>query len=57
MPIFEVTRYWHTNETIEVEAATEEEALEKSRYINYDPDQIFDGLIEDGSPDVVKIED
>lgn len=57
MPIFEVTRYWHTNEIIEVEAETEEEALEKSRYINYDPDQIFDGLIEDSSPDVVKIED
>ena len=51
MATYLVTRYWHTNEQIKVEADSEEEALEKSRYIDYDVEQIIDGLQEDSFPD------
>ena len=55
---FEVTLYYHTNVTVEVEADSEDEAIEAS-YSEVTDDKyieaILEGLQEDSSPDVKEI--
>ena len=55
---YNVTFYYHTNCTVEVEAENEKEALRKAenevcddKYI----EQILDGLQEDDAPDVEEV--
>lgn len=55
MPLYEVTRYWHTNEVVTVEAENEEEAIKKAENCNIDVAQIINGLQEDSSPDVTEV--
>lgn len=52
---YRVTRYFHTNERIIVKAASEEEALEKAKYMDTDNEQILNGLVSDGSSDVEEL--
>lgn len=54
---FEVTRYYHTQVTMIVEAENEEEAIEISETADYDMGQIFENLQKDGDTDAVEVED
>ena len=54
---FEVTRYYHTQVTMIVEAENEEEAIEISENADYDMGQIFENLQKDGDTDAVEVDD
>lgn len=54
---FEVTRYYHTQVTMIVEAENEEEAIEISETADYDMGQIFENLQKDDDTDAVEVED
>lgn len=60
MKKYEVTFYYHTDVTVEVEAEDEEKALEKAEIEvgkkEYDA-QIVHNVQEDADPDVFEIED
>ena len=60
MAKFNVTLYYHTNVTVEVEASNEQEARNLA-YAKVGDEkynqQILDGLQEDSAPDVDKITD
>lgn len=55
--VYEVTFYWHTNNTVTIasdEELTDEEVIELARNEECDTNQIMCGLQEDSSPDVVE---
>ena len=54
---FEVTRYYHTQVTMIVEAENEEEAIEISETADYDMGQIFENLQKDDDTDAVEVDD
>lgn len=51
---YQITLYYHTSVTVEVEAENEQEAREKA-YNKVDSQELLDGLQEDDSPDVEEI--
>ena len=58
MKKYSVTFYYHTNLTVEVEANSEEEALEKARDEQYDDmynNDLLVGMQEDGDPDIEQL--
>lgn len=58
MKKYEVTLYFHTNLTIEVEAKNEEEAIEKAEQEScrdYYVEQLLAGMQKDSGPDVTEI--
>lgn len=57
MKKYDVTLYFHTNATITVEAENERDAVEKAReeVCEY-TDQLMNGMQEDSSPDVCKLD-
>ena len=59
MAKFNVTLYYHTNVTVEVEAANEQEAKQMA-YSQVGTDkynqQLLDGMQEDSAPDVEQVE-
>lgn len=54
MKKFEVTLYFHTSVSVEVEAETEQEAIKKAE-INADEESLLANLQKDGAPDVEEI--
>lgn len=60
MKKYEVTLYYHTSLTVEVEAKNEEDAIANAYAVagdsKYD-DQVLNNIQEDGSPDVEEVED
>lgn len=60
MAKYQVTFYYHTNCTVEVEAENEKEALDKAETEicceKYN-EQLLEGLVEDNCPDVELIND
>ena len=58
MKKYQVTFYYHTNITVEVEAENEEEALKEAEIEQCSDeytDDLLNGLQEDDSPDVVEL--
>ena len=58
MKKYQVTFYYHTNITVEVEAEDEKEALRKAEIEQCDDkytDDLLNGLQEDNSPDIEEI--